>query len=226
MSTEFVTFARVERAFQEGAEDGWLDIAPILQRGGFKEVELSAVYGESGVIREQAAVEAEKFCSENDGNALAGAGVEFPEELPQEFFEASAIVRDRLQQFGECVVWDQADIFGEHAEEATGEEVGDDARPVTIRFERFGEFGKVAGNGESDISGMAGWIERNGISPNVLQALADFGVGELFETDAEGARIGEGKIGFPHLGEIGEDLKAMADIGDEQERGIWLGSGK
>ena len=47
--------------------------------------------------------------------AFAGAGVEFAEELFEQFLEAAAIGRDGFEQFGEAAFGEQADVFGEHA---------------------------------------------------------------------------------------------------------------
>src|SRR3954470_11660643 len=107
MSPELVTFAGIERALQERAEDGRLDVAPILEGGSFDEIKLGAIDGQRGVIGEEAAVETKQLFAEDDGDAWAGAGIEFAEELFEQFFEAAAIIGNRFEQLGESVVREQ-----------------------------------------------------------------------------------------------------------------------
>jgi hypothetical protein len=213
MGTEFVAVARVQGAFEESAEDGGLDVAPVLARGEAKEKELRAIDGQNGVIRKEAAVEAKKLFAKDGG--VAGAGVHLLEELLQEWLETGAIVLDGFQEFGETAIGQEADILGEHAEEAAAEKFGNCMRGVTIGFEGFSEFGEVAGDFASDFGGLTRGVEREWIGPDEAEALAGFLVAKVGEADAEMRRVGKREVGFTGLGEIGVNLEAFADIDDD-----------
>ena len=79
-----------------------------------------------------------------------------------------------MQQFLEAVFRQQADVFGEHGEEAALEESGDDTGVVLVGFEGFGEFGEAAGDVAGDFGGFLGGIERVGIGPDGAEARAGF----------------------------------------------------
>ena len=55
-----------------------------------------------------------------------------------------------------------------------------------------------------------------------MKALADFFIGEVFELDAEGARIREREVGLAVLGEVRIDLEAVAHITDNDEGRVRL----
>ena len=118
-------------AFEQGAEDGGLDVLPLLPGGLFQEAELEAIDREHGVIGKEAAIELKEFFPQHDRDALAGAGVHFLEELAKQVFKAGAIARHFIQQLRKSAIRQQAHVFGEHAEEAAREELRDDLGLVT-----------------------------------------------------------------------------------------------
>ena len=220
VGAELVAFVGIEGALEQGAEDGGFDVAPVLGGGLFEEAELKAVDGQNGVVSKKAAVELEEFFAEDDGDAIAGAGVEFAKECLNDFLKAGAVGRQGFEEVGEAVLGHEADVFCEHAEEAAGEEIGDDAGFVSGLFEGFGEFGEVAGDFAGDVGGLARGIERGWIGPDEAKAFADFFFGKLRKADAEAAWVGKGEVGFSGLGEIGVDLEGVANVNGDEERRI------
>jgi hypothetical protein len=103
----------------------------MLPGGVFQQAKLEGVEGQDGVAGKEAAVEVEEPFAEHQRNAAAGAGVHFAEELPHDFREAFAAGRQGFQEFGEAAFGQQLNVFGEHAEEAAGEELGHHVRLVT-----------------------------------------------------------------------------------------------
>lgn len=57
MGAQFVAFDRVEGSFQQGAEDGWLDLFPKGGRRFDQQFQLIVRDGQSRAVFEQAAVE-------------------------------------------------------------------------------------------------------------------------------------------------------------------------
>ncbi len=222
MGAEFVAFVGVEGGFEESAEDGGLDVAPVLEGGELEKDELLAIDGEDGVIGEKAAVKLEEFFAEDGG--VAGAGVHFPEELLEHGLEAFGF--DGFEEVGETAFGEEADIFGEHAEEAAAEEFGDFLRGVSGGFEGFGEFGEVAGDFGGDFGGFASGIEAEGIGPDESELVADFFVREISEADAGMARVGKWEIGFTGLRKVGVEFEGVADIDHDEEWRIFLSVGE
>ncbi len=82
------------------------------------------------------------------------------------------------------ILGQQADVLGEHGEEAALEESGDDLRVVAVGFEGLGEPGEASGDVAGDLGGALAGIERVGIGEDQAQALADFRAAEIGEEDA------------------------------------------
>ena len=156
----------------------------------------------------------------------AGAGVHLAEELRGERLELRGVGADRIEQVGEAGGGQEADVLGEHAEEAAAEEIGHQARGVPGLFEGLGELGQQIGDVAGDVGGVARGIEGERVGPDQAEALADFRPAQVLQPDAEGLRMGEGEVVAARLGEVGEDLDAVAHVHDEQERGIGVAGGQ
>ena len=155
VGAELVAFVGREGAFEEGAEDGGLDVAPF-EGGGFaEERELGGGDGKGLGGGKEAAVEVEELFLEEAGEA---ALVHVLEEKFEHGHESAGVGLNGVEEAEEGVFGEEADVLGEHAEEAAGKELGDEARLVAF-LEGFGEFGKVAGDFAGDLGGLLGRVE-------------------------------------------------------------------
>jgi hypothetical protein len=68
-----------------------------------------------------------------------------------------------------------------------------------------------------DDGGVSGRIETVRIEPDRAEAIADLGVAQIAEIDAEPGAIGKLAVIFSLAGKVGEDLDRMADIDDQDE---------
>ena len=86
------------------------------------------------------------------------------------------------------------------------------------RFQHAGDGGETLGNLARHAGGLASRVERLRVEPDFPQALADRGIAELVERDAEPTPIGELRVIFPLTGEIGVGFDDVADIAHQDER--------
>lgn len=119
-------------------------------------------------------------------------------------------------------VGQQADIFGEHAKQAAGEEFGDGFGRVACLLEGLGEFCEVVGYVPRDFRAALGGIERGRVGPDELEPLTDFLIAQLLKADAIGERIGKGLIAERILTEEGPGvLNFMLDGLDALRNANW-----
>ena len=111
---------------------------------------------EGGGVFEQAAIEAGDFLEEQGG--VVRAGGHFLPQRGDQHGEAVGRVFHLIEEFFESVFRQQADVFGEHGEEAALEKTGDDARVVLVRFEGLGKLGKAACDVAGDFGGFLGRV--------------------------------------------------------------------
>lgn len=140
----------------------------------------------------------------------------------EERLEAGAVILDTFQKFREGPVRQEADILGEHAEEAAAKKFGDGVGIVTIGLKGFCKLGEVTGNLPSDFGGVARGIESEWIGPNEAKALACFLLAKIGKANAELARVGKGEVGFTRLSEISVDFEAFTHVSDNEEWGVGL----
>ena len=116
------------------------------------------------------------------------------------------------------VFGEQADVFGEHGEQAAHEELRDIVRVVFVGFERFGEFGELCGDFAGDFGAAAGRVERERIGPDrrggVRECFRRRGAASLMRWFADRGR----DVGAAGLGELGVEIDRVADIDDDEER--------
>ncbi len=227
VGAEGVAFGGVERAFEQGAEDGGLDFAPVGAGGGEQQIDLRAVERQRisvvGRALEQLAVEAQHGLRQGDGEAAA---VHVGPEGGEHALQGDGVVAVALEQGDEAALvalpafaraGQQADVFGKHREQAAGEVGGDKLRGVAAGFERAGEFGQLRGDFAGDAGAGAGGVEAERVEPDAAQGVAHLGAGEVGERDAVAARIGKRGVGGAAAGEFGVKLDHLADIDHEQK---------
>ena len=143
---------RVKAAFEQGAEDGRVNGAPIEGRGGGDALHFIGGQVKDGVIVEQVAVEmADRFKAE------VAAGRHGVEELRQNLAEAGGVAGRLLHDAAEDHIGQEADVFGEEAENQAVQEVGDGGWVKAARAHGGGNFGELAGGVLGDGGARAAW---------------------------------------------------------------------
>ena len=216
VGAEAAAFGLVEGLFEEGAEDGGIDLAPVVGGGLSEFADFLAAERENGAGFEEFAVEAADLGFDGVGEA---AGIHGFPELADEAGEVVGGGFAALEEVAEGGFGEEADILGEHGEEAAHEEVGGDFGRVAGGFEGFGDGGEAFGDGAGDAGGAAGGVEGAGVGPEGAEEGLGFGFAEVFEVDAEGLAIGELDVVAALAGEVGEDFDDVADVEDEDEGG-------
>lgn len=197
----------VEAAFEEGAEDGGVDGAPVHVGGGAVQG-IEVGYGERRDVDvlEEAAVE--------PGDVVVAVVATFFLHGGEQFFDAAGglvgVVAGVLEQVGEDAAGEQLFVFGEHAEEALDEKVGDFLAFFATLPHGGGELGELAGSLGGDGGSGSFGAQLFGVGEHPFEELACFRLDELL--DADGARF----VRVAGEGGVDDDAFAVAD--DEQRR--------
>jgi hypothetical protein len=130
---------------------------------------------------------------------------------------ACSVCEQRAERALAILLRQQADIFGEHREQAAGEETGDEFGVVTDAFERLGDLRQVSGNVARDSRRGARRVKRQRVEPQRSQADADRFVGQIGEPDTMRARVGERRVGGAGAGKVGVEFNHPPDVDDDQE---------
>ena len=118
------------------------------------------------------------------------------------------------EQVGEDAGWQQLLVFGEHAEQALDEEVGDFLVIFATPAHGGGELGELAGGLGGDCGGGFLGTELFGIGEHPFEQLPGFRLGQLLDADfARFVRV---------AGEGGVDDDAFAVADDKQRRVVEL----
>jgi hypothetical protein len=216
VGAELVACPRIEGPGDEGAEDGGLDRRPVALGGIAEHGELG--FGKrqgGGFLFEKPAIEPGDLAEEQA--RVSGAGRHFLPKLADEDGKSLGRSIEFSQETGKSILGEQADVLGEHGEEAALEESGDDLGIVPVALERLGEAGEPVGDVAGDLGGFFRRIERMGIGPDEAEALADLGTPQVGEGDAIVARIGETLVVAAGAGELGKEVDAVADVADDEE---------
>ncbi len=123
-----------------------------------------------------------------------------------------------LEELGEATLGDQLAVLGEHREQHAHEEAAGSLGIIAALFEAAGDGGEQISNVARDAGGAGGGIEAFGIGPDGAQTVAHILVAQVLQHDPVARPVGELGVGFAGAGEIGIDLDAIANVGDEQER--------
>ena len=216
MRAELGAFLRVERAFQQRAEDRGLDLGPVLLRCLDQHLQLVELERDRRGVLEQVAVEALDRDAQRRRELAAVHRAPQGGELVVQMLR---VIELPAQQRLEAVRRQQhAGILGEHREQHPAEEAADRIRRMAARFEPPRDGGEQIGDLARDARRLGRGIERCGLSPDRRQPLPHAFVAQIVEHDAVARPIGKLRIGLPGAGEVGIDFDAIADIGNQQER--------
>ena len=213
MGTEPGPLLRVERLFQQRAEDRRLDLLPVVLRGGEQFADLRAAERIDLGPLVELAVEALHALAHR---GRVGSLVHRLPQLRDQRQEGVGIVAAVAQQRLEGILADQPDILGEHREQAAHQEQRH-LLGIMVAFQRLRHRRQPFGNGAGDARGMARRIERERIAPDRGEALAHGLVAQIVEMDAVALPVGELDVVLTLPGEVGVEFEAVADIADDQE---------
>ena len=223
MRAQLRAFRRIERAFQQRAEDGGFDIGPAAAGGIVQFDDIVLIQRQRARIAEQAAVEPLDRGIEVGGVA---AGIHDAPQAFQRGREMGGGGDHLVQQFFEAAVRDQPfglvrrpHILREHREQAAHQELGDIDRRI-FPFQPPGDDRQPGRDIARDFGRAAGGIERLRIRPDRGQPRLHVGQQQIVHRQAIPLPIGEMIVILPQPGEIGIDLDDVADIDDQQERRI------
>lgn len=148
---------------------------------------------------------------------VVGAGGHFAPERTDEDGKALRGGLYAVEELLEAALGEEADILGEHGEEAALQKTGDGLRRVAIGFERLRELGEAGGDVAGHLGGALGGVERVGIGKDEAQALDDLGTMQVGEQNAVVFRIGKPLVAPAGAGELGVEVEGMADIADDEK---------
>ncbi len=189
---ERVTLARVECAFEQGAEDSGLHELPVGPRRLAQKDDLVARKRQHLGVLEQFAVEAGQRAAERD-RELA-----LVHRLPQFLHhrhELRGIGDERLEQVREAAFGDQFHVLSKEREQAAAEETRHAFRLVFRFFKRAGNLRESFGNLARDAGGLARRIQPDGIEPDLPQAIAQAGVAKLVDANPMRPRVWKRRVG-------------------------------
>ncbi len=215
VGTERVALVGVERAFQQGAEDGGLDLAPLRAGRVDEQHDLRAGERQHVGLLEQLAVEAQHGHGERHREA---AGIHLAPQRGHHAHGGGRVVGVLFQQRAEAVLGQQADVLGEEGEQAAAEERGHGFGGMAGAFERLRHFGQPCGDLARDLGAAPRRVERQRIGPHPGEALADRRVAQGLQRDAVRARVGERHVGRAGARELRVELDHPADVDHHQER--------
>ena len=139
-------------------------------------------------------------------------------ELANVMLEGGRVRLARLERVLEGLVRQQANVFGEHREQAAHEKHGHFVGGMLLALQRLRDFRQPLGNGARNAGGVARRVQRLRRVPNVFQALANVRLAQILQIDAEALTVGELIEGFAVAAEVRIDLKTMANVADNDER--------
>ena len=157
VGAQLVALVLVERTFQQRAEDGRLDVLPVGLGGEQEHADLLDGEVEGVGFLEQAAVEAQQRLAQ--ARLEAALVHDLPEMLDRRLEAVGPLgCHDLGEQVLEAVSRQQADILGEHGEQAAHQEAGDGSGVVPGLLQALGEFGQVPGDLAGDLGGLLGRV--------------------------------------------------------------------
>jgi len=215
MGAELGPLLGVERAFEQGAEDRGFNLGPDVFGSLDQYLQLLGIEGQGGALLEQIAVELPERHAERRGELALVHRRPQRGKLVFEMFRVGALV---LEELGEAALGDQLAVLGEHREQHPHEEAAGGLGIIAALFEAAGDRGEQIGNVAGDAGGAGGGIEDLGIGPDGAQTVAHTLVAQVLKHDPVARPVGELGVCLSGTGEIGIDLDAIADVGDEQKR--------
>ncbi|OQA07523.1 MAG: hypothetical protein BWY66_01368 [bacterium ADurb.Bin374] len=89
---------------------------------------------------------------------------------------------------------------------------------MPVAFERSCQFREPRGELPRNTGRTAARIETERVDPDRAKPGANVVLRQVPKRDAERRGVGEGQVGFPNAGEVGEQLEGVSDIDDDQKR--------
>lgn len=215
MRAELGPLLRIERAFEQGAEDRWLHLGPDMFAGLDQHFQLLRIERDRGAFLEQVAVELLQR------HAQRGRKFALVHRRPQRgklVFEMLRVRALVLQQGGEAAFGDQPAVFREHREQHAHQEAAGALRIVSALFDPARDRGEQIGNFARYPRGACGRIQALRIGPDRAEPFAHIRVAQILQHNPVARPIRELGIGLSGAGEIGIDLDAIADVRHQQER--------
>ena len=143
MGAKASALCRVERLFEQGAEDRGFDLAPIGLGGGQQRADFLAAEFADMTVLEELAIEALDLSLQGEGIA---ALVHRLPELRDQGLKFIRLVLAFAQQVAEGFLRQQFDILGEHGEQAAHQEHGHVIGVGSGRFQRLRDGGQTPGD--------------------------------------------------------------------------------
>jgi hypothetical protein len=230
MRTEFFALCGVQGLLKQRAENSGLDQFPILPRSLVEFADFLARQGKHRTGLEQIAIELPHVPLDGVGEA---ALVHRLPKLPDKTREKFRLIFASLENLAKTVLRQQFHVLGEHGEKAAHEKQRDGFGVVELLailtlgvFEVFGNFCQPLRDLTRGLGGDLGWVEFLRVEPYQAQPLANLLLPEFFEINTKPLPVGKLGVIFPLAGEVGINLKTMADIANNEERGPALGHGQ
>ena len=218
-----VAFGGVQRALQQGAEDGGFHFAPVAVGCVQQAVDMAAGQRQHEVVGraalEQLAVEAQQRVGQRGTEAAA---VHVGPQGAQHVAQRGGLVGPALQQADESALavgslGQQFHVFGKHAEQAARQEGGHSLRGVAGVFQVARQRGQLGRHFARDLGTGARRVQRHRVLPQQAQPLARAGVAQVGQLQAVAAGVGEGRVGGTAARELGVQLQHMAHVHHQQE---------
>jgi len=156
---EGVAFVGVERAFDQGAENGGLDVLPVLFGGGEQGFDLRARERQGIGGFEQLAVEVRDLGLQGDSEFAA------VHRAPQVFkvgLQRGGAGLRLGEQLGEGALGQQLHVFGKHGEQAAGKETSDKVRIVAGLLQFARQAAQVGGDRAGDTAETSSGLRARG----------------------------------------------------------------
>ncbi len=159
----------IQGAFQQGSEDGGLDVRPVALRRLQEQGQRFLVQLQGLRAGEEAAVEAQDLAHHAEHVAALVHGS--PELLDADR-EGSRVGNPLfLESVGEDADGQKAHVLGEHGEDTAHEKLRDEHGIVVVGFELAGQFGQTPGHLARDLGRVLGWIKIQRIGEDLAQKL-------------------------------------------------------
>ena len=214
MGAQLAPVVRVQRLFQQRAENGRVHLAPVVAGGPAQFADLLGAQSQHRAPLEELAIEARHLLT--DGVGIEAHVHRLP-ELADIMLEGLRVFFAAFQHLLERMFRQQAHILREHREEAAHQEHRDIFRRICLDLQSFGDSGQTLRDLARHAGRAAGGVKGERIGPDACEELAHGLLPQILQIDAEGAAVGELVEGFAVAAKVGVKLEAMADIADDEE---------
>ena len=231
MRAQLGALAGGQRLFEQCPENRRFNLGPV-GLGGFQQFAAIGIGQAEGLRRsKQPAVEIADLAADRRGIAFAPAAAHRLPQCPQFGFERRLVGHRLFKESGETAAGQQADIFGEHAEnDAHQEQRGFLDRQAALAVAHAGgllalqtlkPFRYVCqplGDPARDFGRPGARIDAGGIGPDRREQRPRLVLGKPLDLEAVGMLIGEVAIAAAVARPVEIKLEGAADVADNQER--------